>query len=213
MTILITKPSHDKATSYLASWVSDVISSRKSGNFKILADHEVTREQTEECLKKLKPGLILFNGHGSEDEIQGHNDEVIVKKGLNHTALKNTIVYALACDSAVELGPAAVKSGTKAYIGYDFPFGFLTNKFKECTPEKDELANFFKKPSNQIGISLIKGRTAREAYESSQAAFRKMISSIGSSETLPESKDIRFWLFCDMSSQRLLGDPDSFMTN
>ena len=209
--VLFTRPQHDDVTNYLSSWCEEVIIFAHDNNIQVkdLGAENVTRENFEKFIVGQDPKLVIINGHGEEDCIFGHKNEVLVKKGVNDNILRGRIVYAVSCDSAYELGPSAVDKGAIAYIGYDSPFGFLTNKNKECTPEDDELANNFKEPSNVVPLSLLKGNSVGASYEKSQNRFKDLIKKFTNSHTLLEAKDIRFWLFWDMKAQKLLGSPES----
>ncbi len=208
---IVTRPEFDKVTSYLSEWCEEIIllASEKGIKIKDLGCENVTRKEFEKYMKKQKPTLVIMNGHGKPDRIGGHKNEVLVIKGENEHILKNKIVYALSCHSAEELGKAAIEKGTTSYIGYNRPFCFLTNKNKECTPEDDELANNFKEASNKVPISLVNGKPSGVAYRKSQDKFRELIIGFGSSDALPEAKDIRFWLFWNMRSQVLLGEENA----
>ena len=205
---VITRPEHDDVTKYLYEWNKEIISAanRKGIEIKDLSGQNANRAEFEKFVKKQNPKLVLLNGHGDSDTIKGHKDEPLIQCNDNEEVLKDKIVYALSCESAANLGVSAVRKGTKAYIGYTEPFSFLTNKNKGCRPKDDELANVFKEASNQISLSLINNKTAEEAYNNSQAKFKALMRRFSSSDALPEAKDIRFWLFWDMVSQRVLGD-------
>ncbi|RKY41121.1 MAG: hypothetical protein DRP85_07135 [Candidatus Makaraimicrobium thalassicum] len=86
---------------------------------------QATRENVEKYLKKRKPKLIIFNGHGLDDStaILGHNNEILIEAKKNTDLLKDTTVYARACFSSKVLGrEVADKSEKNAYIGYSGRF-------------------------------------------------------------------------------------------
>lgn len=205
---IVTRPEHDKVTTYLSSWAQDILlfAKEKGVNLADLGAEKVTRKNFEKYLSKKNPKLVFINGHGAPDSIAGHKDEILIKKGENEHILKDKIVYALSCHSAVELGPSAIGKGTKAFIGYNNPFCFLTDKNKECTPEEDELANIFKKGTNQVPLCLVRKKNVLESYNRSQNKFLDLIKEYSASDALPEAKDIRFWLFWDVKSQEKLGE-------
>lgn len=206
--LLVTRPEYDKVTNYLSSWSHEVIlaASKKGFQVKDLGADNVNEKNFSRYVKKQKPSFIMINGHGSPDCIVGHGGKILLEKGRNEDLLKGSVAYALSCNSAAGLGPSAVENGAKAYIGYKLSFGFLTNKNKECTPEEDELANYFKEASNQVPLTLIKGKGAGLAYERSQHKFKELISGLSASDSVPEAKELRFWLFWDMNAQALIGD-------
>lgn len=209
--VIVTRPQHDKVTYYISSWAEDIILfCHDNGiDFFDLGSNQVTKEKFEGYLNKQKPRIVLLNGHGDNESICGHNDEKIVEIGQNERVLREKIVYALTCNSGAELGESAIENGTETFIGYNAPFSFLTNKNKECVPEEDELANIFKEPSNQVSLNLLKGNTAKESYEKSQAKYRELIRKYSTSNALPEWKDIRFWLYWNKVSQVILGNKEA----
>lgn len=209
--LLVIRPEWDKVTYYLSDWSYEIILLAQANSFQVkdLGGEKANRTEFEKFIKKQNPDFIIINGHGSPSKIQGHKNQIILEKDKNDDILKDKVIYALSCHSAKELGPAAVEKGAKAYVGYESPFGFLTNKNKECIPNEDELANIFKIPSNEIPINLIKGKTVGESFEKSQEKFKEMIIKFGSSQSESEAKEIRFWLFWDMEVQVALGDMDA----
>jgi len=210
---LVTLPEHDTETLYLSQWASEAVleATERGCEVKELDGADATRANLEKFLKKQRPPFLFFNGHGNDDAIFGHQDEDLVKAGVNEGILRDKIVYALACMSAAKLGPAAIAAGTKAYIGYEERFAFVTSKNHECEPDEDKLANIFKEASNEVPAALFKGATTKAAFERSQRKHTDLIRRHSTSDALPEWKDIRFWLFWNMKAQRLLGDPDATM--
>jgi hypothetical protein len=179
---------------------------------KELNAEKANRKEFEKFVAKQHPAFIFLNGHGSDESIMGHNGEVLIRAGENEEILANSVVYALACDSAAKLGFSCVRNGTLAYIGYENKFAFLTDKNQECRPEEDKLANIFKEASNEIPLSLLKGKNAQHAYEGSQRKHMEMIRKFGTSEALLEWKELRFWLFWNMKFQRMQGDGQATIT-
>ena len=122
--------------------------------------------------------LILLNGHGNEKTVYGdkikHEEEKLVIEGQNHELLSSRLTYALACSAGASLGKEVVKKGG-CFIGYQRPFSFLFDHHSFSKPLKDRVAQSFLEPSNMISISLIKGKTAREAVNKArQASIEKM---------------------------------------
>ena len=115
---VITRPFYDPTTSYLHRWNLEVVNYAKT-RLKSVADlqhKKANRKDLESYIKKLKPEVIILNGHGSKDSILGQDEDVLIKVGENEYILKNSIVFSLSCSSAKVLGPASIKKGAKAYI-------------------------------------------------------------------------------------------------
>lgn len=205
---LVTKPNYDTTTNYLSHWSSKYLeyARRKGIDFTEFKANKATRKAIDKFLKKQNPKLVVFNGHGKSNLITGHKQEVLIKVGENEELLKSKIVYAISCQSAKELGPKSIAKGTKAYIGYDDDFVFVFDKNQTCIPLNDKLAKNFLEPSNEIVISLLKGNTAKESYDKSQKMFKENINKLLTTEALPGSKNIVWWLLWDMDHQKVLGN-------
>lgn len=210
--MLITRPNHDDITSYLSKW-SDALLIAAQENGIVPSDFKgakAVRSEVEKFLKKQNPSFIVFNGHGSDDSVCGHRDEVLIKSGENERLLESKIVYSVSCSSAKELGIKSVDAGAKCFIGYDDVFIFAFDKNCSAGRElEDARAEPFFNSSNQVVLTLLSGKTSGEAYEKSQLSFRKWIEHFSSSASPPGSEHIVSWLIWDMFCQRIEGKKDS----
>src|SRR5689334_13099397 len=59
---------------------------------------------------------VLYFGHGVPDAL-GTTNRLIDAAGLSAASIE--ILIAIACDSARDLGPAAIRSGRRAFLGFD----------------------------------------------------------------------------------------------
>ena len=209
--VLFTRPRHDYPTRYLATWNDEIIERAKEKRMDVfdLEGKRAKRKNVESFLQHKQPNLVLFNGHGGPDLIMGHENEIIMRVRNKESMLAKTIVYALACASGAILGPACVKAGARAYIGYDADFTFMRLNNFRTHPQDDSLAKLFSGPSNLIGTTLIKGHTAGDAYKRSQKAFRRNINRLISSETRPEESATLRYLLWDMQHQVCLGNKEA----
>ncbi|MBI2604008.1 MAG: hypothetical protein HYW56_00515 [Candidatus Harrisonbacteria bacterium] len=172
-----------------------------------LEGEKATRERFIGTLEKKSPRFVFLNGHGNENVVCGHDDEILLKE--SDVAVKDKILYARACKSAKQLGQKAIENGASAYIGYDEDFIFTTDETKSSRPVQDETAALFLEPSNQTAISILKGHTAEEANRRSKEKFAKNIRTLlllGPSED--DYYAIRYLLW-DMRHQVCLGDGSS----
>jgi hypothetical protein len=208
---LIARPEHDSIVSYLSCWSEDCLDFARlnSISFHDAKREEANIEEVSKFIQKKDPKLIIFNGHGSPNEIFGDKDEVLINE-KNETLLKSRVTYSVSCDSAKDLGKKVVANdGETAFIGYSGPFGFVKDASRECNPRKDKFAEPFKRISNEIILSLLKGKNVGEAHERSQQLCIKLINEYSVSDSKPENKHIRFWLFWDMSFQKALGSQNA----
>jgi hypothetical protein len=208
MSLIVTRPQHDPTTRYISSWAGEIISfAREKGvNVVDLVKSKATRRELEGRIKKIAPRLIFLNGHGSQDAVAGHDNEILIKVGENDTLLLGKIVYALACDSGGVLGPAIAKDQSTVFIGYKDEFIFMADSRYMNRPIYDPKAKPFMESSNQVVISLLKGRSAREAFERSKELFKKHFVALSSSNADADSLQIAQFLWWDMQHQVCLGN-------
>ena len=206
--LLVTRPEFDTTTFYLSQWCKKPIDYARKIGIEIidLQKEKADRSRVGRLIETKEPHFIIFNGHGDETTITGHKNEILIKAGVNEAVLKSTITYAISCSSARELGPAAVKAGAIAYIGYDDDFVFVFDKNKTAAPLKDDYAKMFLEPSNEMILALIKGNSVEESYKRSQQSFQKNIKKLLTSESPPGSENHLRYLFWDMKHQAILGD-------
>ncbi len=208
MYFLITRPKHDPATRYLFYWSDVFIKFAKSKGVEVieLCKEKANRHEFEGRIEKLDPYLVVLNGHGSHDEVTGHDNKLIVKFGENDGLLRNRITYAVSCDSGKTLGIGCVDSKT-AYIGYDEKFIISCERMYLNDPLKDKRAARFLESSNQVVLSLLKGQTAGEASKRSKETFRHYILDLlTSSNKDPDSLDDVKSLYWDMMHQVCYGN-------
>ena len=78
---LVTRPFHDRETSYLHNFAADVVKKVKTMRNVHVTDLEgknVTRINLEKAVNKEKPTLVFLNGHGDPKQVLGHDDEPIL---------------------------------------------------------------------------------------------------------------------------------------
>ncbi|MDE1966587.1 MAG: hypothetical protein KGI45_00735 [Patescibacteria group bacterium] len=208
---LATTPRSDRTTRYISAWAEKTIEELKSKSlqFIVLAKDRATSSVFESMLKKHKPSLVFLNGHGGPDLVCGHDDEILVQAGKNEIILKGTITYALSCSSAQTLGPAAVRSGAVAYIGYAEDFIFFISPEKMTRPKEDKTADMFLTPASHIVISLAKGHSTGKATDSAKGYFLKSVQKLISSESSPDDREYMRYLIWDMKNLVCLGDREA----
>lgn len=211
MKVFITRPNYDTTTAYLSKWSEEIIEFANKRGYSVIdfKNEKVCREEVEKVLKTQKIDLVVFNGHGSVDAILGDKDKPIIVANENELLLKEKIVYSRTCNSVAVLGKKAVEVGCKASIGYRMQFIFVVNSFRECTPEKDELATPFKEISNIIPISLLKGNKVSEAIEKARRKTKELIAKYSVTEAEPCSKPIVFCLQFNLLSLDVVGETEA----
>lgn len=213
-TILVTSPSSDSTTRYISAWAERTVKELESKHLKfiLLLKERATTSVFDSMLKKHNPSLLFLNGHGGHDLVCGHNNEILLQAGKNEIVLKDKVTYALSCSSAKTLGPAAVKSGASAYIGYNEDFIFFISPEKVNRPREDKTAEMFLTPANHVVVSLAKGHTAGEATTAAKGYFLKEIQKLISSETSPDDRGYLRYLIWDMRNLVCQGDQNAVVT-
>jgi len=203
MRMIVTRPQHDVTTRYLSAWAQEIIERARQKGFEVvdLIKEKSTRSEFEGRMKKLAPELVFLNGHGSDDCVCGQDNEILLQKGENHNLLSRAITYALSCDSARGLGPAAVEGRTGSYIGYTDEFIFMADAQYMREPLEDPKARPFMESSNQVMHSLLKGHTPEQASQRSKGVFRKKFTHLSSSVTDPDALQAAQFLWWNMRHQ------------
>lgn len=180
MSLLITRPRYELVTHYFYHWSEEIVreAKKRMSGVTDLEKEKASRKLVESYLNKQNPELVIFNGHGNDTCIAGQDNEVLIESGKNSHLLKDKVVYMRSCDSGKTLGPQAIKEGCKAFLGYAELFRIWTDKALVNDPLKDTYAQPFFETSNQVPLSLIKGKTPKEAHAESMIAYRKVISHL-----------------------------------
>jgi hypothetical protein len=148
-----------------------------------LEKEKAKRKQVVSYLEKQKPELVIFNGHGADEEIYGHDGEMLICSKDDRKLYEKKVMFVRACSAGKVLGPLVVKNGAKAFIGYGEMFIFLTDPEKLAKPLEDEYAKPFLKASNEVALALLKGNNPQEAHEQGRRAHIKEIDSLLNSDS------------------------------
>lgn len=185
--LLVTRPKYDDGTEYLSAYALEVIKEAKSENLAIkdFEGESANKEAIEKYLRSNQPLLIFLNGHGNEAEICGHRDETLFSL-TNASLLNNKVTYARACFAGTSLGKEIVKDNGGCFIGYIYPFSFWMSNKWSAKPLNDKIASWYLKPSNEVMIRLIQGKTAREAHNESK---RMMVESMKKILAIQDKKE------------------------
>ena len=195
--MLAIRPNYDKATFYTHGWAKLILDAQPG--MEDIAGQDVTKGAVRAAL----PGhnSIAFYGHGSTVALLGHHDEQVVSV-VDAVAgrLRGKVVYAVACDSAqfLGLGWIACRTGTRAYLGYRRKFRIL----ESAASSFGEVANA------PLLRMLLRGATAREAFEFGQTNYREAIQYFvgGEGQYHPSRAGIVARLGWNLNSFVLRGD-------
>lgn len=206
--LLITRPEHDYATRYLSAWAERFFEVAKNKGYTIidLYRKRANRKEVESILCKRNPNLVIINGHGSDDAVSGHENELLLIAGDNASLLEGKITYAISCRSARGLGEEVGQYINTTYIGYREDFIFIYLEKHHTHPLEDKLAGLFLDPSNFVATTLLKGHPAKEAVLRAQQEFLRKIQELLLSDINTDKSSALRWLVWDMKHLTLCGD-------
>ncbi|PJA09429.1 hypothetical protein COX68_02815, partial [Candidatus Falkowbacteria bacterium CG_4_10_14_0_2_um_filter_41_15] len=124
---------------------------------------------------------------------------------INHELLNGKIVYALSCKSGNILGKRAYELENAAYIGYKDDFVFMMDEDYTFKPLNDPKSRPFMEASNQVMISLLKGKSAKEASQKSIDKFKNNYQKLLTSNTDIDSLTAAQFLWWNARNQVCLG--------
>jgi len=206
--LLITRPEHDYATRYLSAWSEKLFDLIKSKGYLIidLYRERANRKETESVLSKRNSDLVIINGHGSDDAVAGHDNNLLIKAGDNSSLLSNKITYAISCRSARVLGKEIAQNAETAYIGYKDDFIFVYLEKYRTRPIEDKFAGLFLGPSNLVVTTLLKGHSAKESVSRARQEFLRNIQGLLTSKVKSDDSSALRYLVWDMRNLVLQGD-------
>ena len=209
---LITRPTHDKETAYLYSFSKasvQIAKADKNLHVDELSGKKANRKNVESSLSTKGDMLAFFNGHGDDETVFGHEDRPILDKD-NIILTNKKIVYALACNSLVKLGPLAIKNGAKAYVGYTDEFMWVGDPSRSAVPDKDKNSAPFRKICHLLIKNLLEGVSVNGAIKKTKEECKKLIKRYGTSEdNFGDSPSIGLALAWDLFSLDMVGDPNA----
>jgi hypothetical protein len=127
-----------------------------------LQGNNTNRANVETNINTVKPDYIIHYDHGSDFTLYGQNANAITPAidDANVNLLSGRAVSTVSCESATGLGPLAIASTAKAYLGYDdlhWVHLWYLDKFEEA--------------SNAANYALLEGKTFQEAYDIAYAKY------------------------------------------
>lgn len=128
--LLLLRPDYDLVTQTLHRWADDVVNAvGASGSHKCkdLSGSLAARVNTGAYLRQ-PTDCLVFYGHGDDQRLfaqDGSQGSPAAVDRANDYLLGEKLVYVVACDSAITLGPHAILQGARVYIGYNDLFGIV----------------------------------------------------------------------------------------
>lgn len=167
--ILVTRPKYDDGTEYLSYYASLILKEARDKGIraKDLEGKESNKDNITKFIEKRNPKLVFINGHGDENSLYGHDDNLIFSSD-NILLLKNRIVYARACSAGAKFGVEVVKNNNGCFIGYKYPFQFWIDERWSAKPSNDNIAKLYLEPSNKVVSFILNGSSPSYADEKSK---------------------------------------------
>ncbi|MEK6981698.1 MAG: hypothetical protein AABX38_02100 [Candidatus Micrarchaeota archaeon] len=214
-TFLITLPEHDDITNYCSKWSGEILKTSEEMNHNTvkLKGSEVNKENFIVRISVNNPNFVMLNGHGTNDSINGHANEILLssKDSINNQKLtKNKIIYIRSCSSGAILGPACIKAECNVFIGYVKEFAIIRSKSKVSRPLEDERAKPFFDVSNQIPLAILRGSTIEEATYKADMRLEKEIEKLMTTDNFIASHIIP-WLLWNQKIRVVLGNATAKM--
>ncbi len=213
MKTIITMPNYDEATSYLYCYAKELVEFAAKQRISLvqLKRPRLRRNILEASITKQQPQLFLFNAHGDEGTIYGDKigveTEYLVKENENHQLLEGKLTYARACSAAASLGKTCTKKNG-CFIGYNQPFSFWIDTSRSTTPLKDKTAQLFLRPSNELAMALLQGKSAREAAQTFDHLSKKNIRWLLGRKDEPGALASAMLLWNNLMAQEVLGNEE-----
>lgn len=208
---LLTRPNHEETVLYLFAWAEKVLEFAREKNIfsTDLQGSLANKNQFTSSVKKFRPSFIYLNGHGSQDSVTGFGNLPILTFADNEEITKDSVVYALSCQSAKRLGKSCVSRGTRSYLGYDDDFIFVFDENCGNNLAEDQVAANFLTPSNELAQDLLDGKSTGEAFDNSQNIFEQSIVKFSLSDATAEQRELLPYLLWDHEHQVCLGDSNA----
>jgi hypothetical protein len=200
MPLLITRPRHDSGTHWLYHWSRQIIDVATNRGIDVydMSKSKANRKKILSYINKKSPETIVLNGHGNSSSVSGHSGNELIN--IHDASLfKGMDVFVRACDAGQVLGRLMVQHGADGFVGYKEKFIFPYDKDYMKDPLQDALAAPCLECSNQVGVSLLKGHTVKEAHEMSMKVYMKKLSQMMTSESM--DTDLAWCLQWNMTHQ------------
>jgi hypothetical protein len=167
----------------LTAWSETILldTAKRAGVTPIISKGaNANKSQITSNIESKNPTYLFFNGHGSSKVIAGQDNKSLITMGENDKLLKGKILHILACDCGKDLGK---NCGAKSFIGYKGKWWLCMDQFSLSRPMKDRLAAPIIKSALEAPDQLLKGKTAKEAFDASQKTYQDWIDEFTHSES------------------------------
>jgi len=176
--LFLARTGQDLGNQYLYAYSQEILDEANNRGWIVEKSENELHTRTNTCSRlSNKPGLVVLNGHGSEDAVFGFNDEPVLDSENSHL-LAGSVSFMRACGCLSKLGKKAVAAKAKAVIGYRGDFWICKVNEYTATPLQDPSARPVLEASNAAPLKLLHGATVEEAVNASKEKTLKAIFRI-----------------------------------
>jgi hypothetical protein len=200
--VLCIRPADDSTAVQVAAWGQAIRQKITRLSVQDLTAGEVSREGVETELAE-HPRHLFWFGHGRVDALTANNMPIVDDENVSE--LGGGAVVAIACYSALNLGPEAVTHpGVVSYLGFDDEFGIPTSAPLPMARAIIEGLRCFYEGDHQIGCAVDQ---LDELLDQARLEYKDNGSAWG----LSESDAMKAWLWAKSNrfSLRLFGSPST----
>jgi hypothetical protein len=172
--LLIIRPkvNGDNYTSMFSFQAAELVKTKAVAEGWTVTDLQATdtnRANVESTISSINPDFIIHYDHGSDYALYGQTNNIItaILDAANVTLFEGKAASTVSCESATGLGPLAVDSNAKAYMGYDelhWVHLWYVSKFTEA--------------SNAANYALLEGKTYQEAYDIAMLKYEEKYAEL-----------------------------------
>ncbi|MHA1812888.1 MAG: hypothetical protein ACTSYX_05565 [Candidatus Thorarchaeota archaeon] len=148
--------------------------------------------------------VIIGVGHGDPDTFSGDGDQVVMSVS-SIPNVRGKVVFLVSCETALELGPAIIKSGADAFIGFKDDLVWIADADLVSRPWADEPAGLVMMPIVSCINSILDGETIGDSFNTMK---EEMSANIEATDDELIEQCIRF----NRSNSVLLGDAGTRIT-
>lgn len=166
-TLLIIRPKviGDPYTELFSFPAAELVKTKANSEGWLITDLQAnnsSREKLTWAINEKNPDFIIHYDHGHDFHLSGQENNIFepALDSSNVNLLSGRAVSTVSCRSAAGLGPLAISSTCRAYLGYDEPHWINTGFINEFT-----------EASNEANYALLEGKTFQEAYDAGYAKY------------------------------------------
>ncbi len=173
--IVFGRASFDLPTNYLSYWLGITVSHaiRLHYNVVDLFGDAATKQKLQEALVGTDPAFVCLGGHGGPDEMTLQDRETVIT-AQNANWMAQRLSYFFSCLTGQRLSQDIVAAGGEAFLGYNEEFGFIVSP--PYVPSTDPRAKGFMEAGNAVTLSLLRGYSIKDAYNSGVREFNKWLA-------------------------------------